>query len=265
MTFVAAPANERSLTRLDAVEAVMQGNYLLRRTTARADLLKARSLFEQALAVEPDSVSALCGLANAHLAEVRSLHSTDSKGQAAAAARAIERALILAPDSPQAHYSLGHLLYVRGDLEGALREYQLAVDANPSDSYAHMRIGITKLYMGRLEDVPVHMAVAQRLNPLEGTVIGTTNFGLGVAAFMLGNEDAAYERFRQAVTANPNSVQAWVWLSATDALHGRSAEAKENLDRALHLRPGLTIRSLQVIQRSSGPPRLQAASGSVRG
>jgi DNA-binding winged helix-turn-helix (wHTH) protein/TolB-like protein len=264
MTFAAAPASEARGTRPDVVEAVMQGHYLLRRSTARADLARARSLFEQALAVEPDSVSALCGLAMAHMAEVRTLHSTDPKEQTALAARAVQRALTLAPNSPQAHYAMGHVLYVRGDLDGALREYQLALEGNPSDSFAHMRVGMTKLYLGHLEDVPAHMALAQKLNPLEGTLVGTATLGLGIAEFMLGNEDAAYERFRQAGITNPSLVQPWVWMSAVDALHGRSTQAKENLDRALRLRPGLTVSSAQFIQRDSPPPRLRPGTERFR-
>ncbi len=256
MTFPAFTSAEARGKRLDAVDAIMKGDFLLRRSTAGADLARARALFEQALAAEPDSVRALCGLAIAHLSEVRNLTSSNPEMQTALAAQAIERALALAPHSGQAHRSLGDLLYVRGDLEGALRAYQTAVEKNPSNSFAHLRIGIMKLALGRLEEVPAQMALARKLNPLEGNLVGTAYHALGAVEFHLGNDEAAYEWFRKAAAAHPHLVRPWVWMSAIDALHGRTAESSENRDRALRLRPRLTIASFQAIQHSV--PRLQA-------
>ena len=51
--------------------------------------------------------------------------------------------------------------------------------------------------LGRLEEVPAHMAIAKRLNPLEGSLVGIADFVLGMVEFHLGNDEAAYEWFRR--------------------------------------------------------------------
>ena len=256
MTFPALTSAEARGKRLDAVDAIMQGEFLLRRSAARADLTRARALFEQALAVEPDSIRALCSLTIAHTAEVRHLISSNPEMQTNLAAQAVERALSLAPHSARAHYALGDVLHIRGDLEGALRAYQTAVEIDPSNSWAHLRVGVMKHALGRLEEVPAHMAIAKRLNPLEGSLVGIADFVLGMVEFHLGNDEAAYEWFRKAGAAHSDLIRPWVWMSAIDALHGRTAQSSENLDRALRLRPELTIASFQAIQHKV--PRVQA-------
>ena len=60
----------------------------------------------------------------------------------------------------------------------------------------------------------------------------------------------------KAGAAHSDLTGSWVWMSAIDALHGRTAQSSENLDRALRLRPQLTIASFQAIQHKV--PRLQA-------
>ena len=251
------PPTEASAGRLDVVDAVMQGHYLLRRSSQAAELSRARALFERALAADPNSVSALCGLAIAHMAEVRSLISVDAKAQTQLAFDAASRALALAPGSSRAQYAMGNVLYVRGDVAGAERQYLSVIEANPSDSWAHMRLGMARMALGKFELVPAHMARAQRLNPLEPSLVSTALLGLAISEFHLGNDDAAYEHLRQATSTNPNLANGWAWRSAIDSLHGRTADAADNLQRARLLRPALTIRSLLFVQHASIPERLR--------
>jgi TolB-like protein/DNA-binding winged helix-turn-helix (wHTH) protein len=259
LSAAAVPAALRRGNKLEVIDAVMRASYLARHSASRADQLRARADFEAALAMDPDSLSALCGLALAHLSEVQSRMSTDPQGQIALAARAIDRALSLDPDDTLAHYARGHLLYVRGDIEGALGEYQRVLAANPSDAWSHARIGLVMFRLGRLEEVAPHIAVAQRLNPLEGLQVAFGHHVVGLAEFHLGNDDAAYERQQRAVAANPDLVQAWASMAAIDALHGRQAQAEQCLKEMVRRRPGLTIAKLEgYLSESATPERLQA-------
>ena len=228
--------------RLDAIDATLQGQHVLRNFVGLADLLRARAHFENALAIEPDSAIALTGLAQSYLSEKEAGWSLGIQG-IAAAERAIARALTLDPDYLPAQCLAGHVLRERGDLEGALRVYQKVVDANPSDAWSHARIGAMKLRLGRPEEVAAHTDAAVRLSPFEPALVGYSHFYAGVAEYYLGRERAALERMHQSVAVGPNPAQqaAFVWLASLDALHGRTTEARQHAAQVLRLQPYWTI------------------------
>ena len=258
LTAVAAPPRSHTGEPLEAVDAVMRGAYLTRHSAAREDLLQARADFESALAIDPDSLGALSGYALATLSWVSSRYSSDPKGDIELAAKAIDRALTLDPDYTLAHYARGHVLFVRDDPDGALGEYQRVIASNPSDAWAYARIGLVLLVLGRLEEVAPQIALAQRLNPLEGLQVGFGHYVAGVAEFHLGHDDAAYEHMRKAVAANPNMVQGWAWMAAIDALQGRQDQATADVDEIRRRRPNLTIRSAERWSERPTPVRIQA-------
>jgi len=176
---------------------------------------------------------------------VSSRYSSDPKGDIELAAKAIDRALTLDPDYTLAHYARGHVLLVRDDPDGALGEYRRVIASNPSDAWSYARIGLVMLVLGRLEEVAPQIALAQRLNPLEGLQVAFGHYVAGVAEFQLGHEEAAYDRMRKAVAANPNMVQGWAWIAAIDALQGRQDQAMADVVEIRRLRPSLTIRSAE--------------------
>jgi tetratricopeptide (TPR) repeat protein len=193
---------------------------------------------------------------------VSSRYSSDPKGDIELAAKAIDRALTLDPDYTLAHYARGHVLLVRDDPDGALGEYQRVIASNPSDAWSYARIGLVMLVLGRLEEVAPQIALAQRLNPLEGLQVGFGHYVAGVAEFLLGHEDAAYNRMRKAVAANPNMVQGWAWIAAIDALHGRQDQAMADVNEIRRLRPNLTIRSAE--RWSERPVSARVQAGKLR-
>jgi len=91
---------------------------------------RARDVFARAAASRPDSADAAASLGYA-------LHRLDEEVDAA---RQIRRALRLDPDLYEARIYLGHLLYERGDWEGALREFEQVPPARHWDSLAVWRV-----------------------------------------------------------------------------------------------------------------------------
>lgn len=244
--------------RLDAIDATLQGQHALRNFVGRADLLRARAHFENALAIEPDSAIALTGLAQSYLSEMEAGLGLGVQS-VALAEQAIARALAAAPDYLPAQCLTGHVLRERGDPEGALRVYQKVVAANPSEAWSHARIGAMKLRLGRAEEVAAHTDAAMRLSPFETSLVGYSHFHAGAAEYYLGREDAAYERMRQSAAVGPHPAQyaAFLWLASLDALHGRGQEARQHAAQVLRLRPYWTIH-LWRIGTAPVHPRLQA-------
>ena len=75
---------------------------------------RARALFEQALEIDPDSATALSGLALSHITEVLNRSSKTPHNQIALAAQAIERSLALQPNDPRANYVRSLVLSTQG-------------------------------------------------------------------------------------------------------------------------------------------------------
>ncbi|MFT3816061.1 MAG: winged helix-turn-helix domain-containing protein [Rubrivivax sp.] len=243
----AAPRNSA------VVDALAQGDALLRRPATPADVLKARAAFESALAADPRSAHAWSGLALSLLSEVQGRWSADPARQTERAAEAVQSALAIDPDFPLAHYARGHLLMVQGDAEGALAAYHRVLALNPSDAWAHARVASALLALGRFDEVAAPVELARRLSPLEGSQVA---FGQAIAAsadFHLGRDDAAYARCREAVQANPANVTAWALMAAIDALHQRPEAAAQALARLRQLRPRWTAAGVQAMQESSAP------------
>ncbi|MFT3665542.1 winged helix-turn-helix domain-containing tetratricopeptide repeat protein [Piscinibacter sp.] len=235
------------------VDALAQGDALLRRSGAPADVLKARAAFESALAADPRSAHAWSGLALSLLSELQGGWSADPARQTARAAEAVQSALAINPDFPLAHYARGHLLMVQGDAEGALAAYRRVLALNPSDAWSHARVASALLALGRFAEVAAPVEQARRLSPLEGMQVA---FGQAIAAaadFHLGRDDAAYAHCREAVQANPSNVHAWALMAAIDALHQRPDAAAQALARLRQLRPQWTVAGVQALQARSAP------------
>ena len=231
--------------RMDVADAAMRGHYLMRHSDSRADVLEARAAFEAALALDPDSVTSLTGLALSYMSQVLGRWSPDPVGQTDKAFQAVQRALALDPDYLVARYALGNIQIFRGEMEDALASYRMVLAVNPSDAWAWARIGWVMLLTGHPADVFVPIEHARRLNPLEGTQIA---FGQVVAAFaqlILGNDDDALARAHVGVAADPRSPQAWAMIASLEATHGRAAQAAEAITQVRKFRPEWTVASMR--------------------
>ena len=257
-TGAAAGAASGDHRPLDPVDELLQGQHLLRHWVAYGDLLRARAHFESVLAVAPRSAAAWTALAQSYVSEAEAGWNI-GLGSLKLAEHAIARARAVDPGYLPAQSVSGNLLAVQGDVEGALRVYQTVVAANPSDAWAHARIGAMKLRLGRLEEVAAHTDAALRLGPSEAPLVGFSHLQAGFAEYYLGHDDAAYEHMRQSVAAGPcpSQVRALMLLASLDALHGRGQEAREHAATLLRLRPRFSIGTWRV-WTAPVHPRLQA-------
>ncbi len=118
---------------------------------SRDSFAEAISLFERALALDPQSVEAQTCLAGS-LAGLRVFYGT-SDLVAADLARAdalISRALAVAPRYAFAHYVKGQVLRAQNRWEEAVIEYETALASNPNLVAALHGLGWCKLFAGRL-------------------------------------------------------------------------------------------------------------------
>ena len=104
----------------DAVDLTMRGLAVLNSNPGKAGFQDAVSLFERALALDPQNVSAMLGLNDALTGRADSYFSDDRAGDLARAEETIDRALTSQPDNSEAHHSKG-LFY------DATRQWGLAI------------------------------------------------------------------------------------------------------------------------------------------
>ena len=88
----------------DAVDLTMRGWTVLNSNPGKAGLQDALSLFERALALDPQNVSAMLGLNDDLVALLDNSFSDDRAGDIARAEETIDRALTLEPNNSSAHY-----------------------------------------------------------------------------------------------------------------------------------------------------------------
>jgi Tfp pilus assembly protein PilF len=213
-------------------------------------------LLDSALAADPDSVVALTFLAFTHTQLVMRRWSDDTRRDTAAAAAAIDRALALQPNYWPAHFHRSFVMYLQGEVDAAARECEAVLALWPNEPHALQRLGFYRLLQGRVEEVATPVNLAMRLNPLEPTQMASGHFYLGMALFHQQRDEEAYDELRQAVAANPGLGLPRLWMASIDALRGRDADARANLQAFLRVVPNLGSEALRASDVSKNPAYL---------
>lgn len=71
----------------------------------------------------------------------------------------------LAPKSEVPEVALGTLRFAEGNLEGAIRHYQTALQLNPRSAFAHAHLGEAHLFRKEPEQAREHLKKAGEIDP----------------------------------------------------------------------------------------------------
>jgi len=165
---------------------------------------------------EPRHVLALTQRANfrAALAYGGEGDALAKKGDIAGALQQYEEALRSEPTVPGIHNNLGTILSRMGKFDEAIEQYLAELKIDPRASYARVNVGIVLAKSGKLEDAAKQFQEALRVEPDSATA----HYELGYVLAQLGRFDDAIHHFREALRVRPDF-----------------APARENLERALAL------------------------------
>ena len=111
---------------------------------------------------------------------------------------------------------------------------------NPGEPWAYKEIGLSSMYVGRVEQSLGWFAKADRFGPRDPGR-WTWLDSRGHALILLGRDQEAIRYLRMALDANPNAVSTHAFLAAAYALTGRLDEARAALAQHARLRPGATV------------------------
>ena len=219
----------------------------------RLPLLKALTLFEQALVLDPDYAEAHAGLGSAYLrmASTAMLRPLQVDEAMPMARRAAEQALALDENLAEAWAVLGRVkMEYDWDWEGAEADLAHAIALNPSSVEALATFGQFLSAMGRHDEAIEAMEQARGLDPRRVETLQH----LGIAYWMAGEADRALEVVQESLALATDSVRGqYGRMMILDQL-GRHDEAMaERLStlRGLSVAQGLA-EHVEMLLRSKG-------------
>jgi TolB-like protein/class 3 adenylate cyclase len=239
----------------DALDFLFCGRAALNRGLTPEAQTDAQRQFERALAIDPDNVEALAGLAIARTNLVANFMTDDRAQQLAAAEAAAIKALDLAPQNPRAHLALGNLYRATNRAAQAISELEQALALDRNSVGAHSLMGIAKIAVGRAEEVEDHIAQAIRLSPKD-QMMHAWCLVAGAAKLFVGHDEGAISWLRRSIGFNRTYPLPHFYLAIALAHQGKLDEAKSELAAGLALDPGFTMRRYRDSVYSDNPTYL---------
>jgi class 3 adenylate cyclase/TolB-like protein/cytochrome c-type biogenesis protein CcmH/NrfG len=213
----------------NAGDLVMRGTAALNRPSSQQTMIQARTLFNDALAIEPDNADALAGLGTTLVFEfVNGYYDSGGEERLRKAADLLERALALAPHHLTGLKASAALARAQGRFEDAIAVANGVLSENPGEPWAYKELGLADMYLGRLDEALDWFAKADRIGPRD-PARWTWLDGRGQALILLQRDEEAVRSLISASEANPRSAGTQALLAAAYALAGRAEPAQAAL------------------------------------
>ncbi len=218
---------------MDGYKAVVE-YYQYVRTFQRDRLEPTRRKLEQAIEQDPTFAEGYACLSQVHSGYARFMSKSpgDLRQHSERALALARQALILAPNSSNAHYALGVASWFAGDTTRSLESYRTAHALNPADTNIMADMGLRYcILMDWEQGVPL-IEESYRRNPCQSSL-----FRMGLALYHF-SEGQFEEGLRQAVLqAAPDVIYSHVVLAACAVRLGRRETAQEAISSILRLEP----------------------------
>ncbi len=236
----------------DAMDLYFQGMAWFNRGPCMEHLSKARDCFARALALDPDNVWALVGVARVNVTVAGVFYPSDRAERIAAAETSVTKALSLAPDYSIAHLCRGQTRILTRQPDHAIAAFERAVSLNRNLAHAQAHIGFAKVFVGQADEAERHIREALRLSPRDTFAYVWFAF-LGYAKFTLGLDEEAIVWLRGATAGDRIYPTAHFWLAAALAHCGRLDEAQSAARAGLDISPTFTISRFRATTPSDNP------------
>jgi adenylate cyclase len=230
---------KRSTTNLKAYLKYLEGvSYFFRST--KEDNSRARQLFEEALALDPDYASAYGFLGWVHWSDAR-YGWVESRGKSIETAyKYAQKAIELDDTLDPAYRLIGGVYLLKRQHEKTIAQAERAIAINPNGAGNNAYIAGALGCAGRWEEGLGFAEKSIRLSPFPPVIY---YWILGRAYFMTGQYDKAVETFKKAVHVNPDYLVARAFLAASYSSLDRQAEAAAQADEVLRINPKFTLES----------------------
>ncbi len=225
--------DRNTTSSVEAHRLYEEGHYFFSQHQVPESYRKAIDRYQQAIALDPNYAAAYAGLADAYayLAEQMVVAPIEVMPKARAAA---QKALALDDLSADAHTSLGLVkLDYDWDVAGAQREFQRAMQLNPSSGYIRHWYGHSLEAQNRLDDALKEMRAAQALDPL----LTVLSWDIANELYWAGRNDDALRTLKQASDLFPNLPVLSFLEIEVDQQKGDLAAARRVIDALKSTQP----------------------------
>jgi TolB-like protein/Tfp pilus assembly protein PilF/predicted Ser/Thr protein kinase len=219
----------------EAYQDYLQGRFWWNKETEDS-LNKAVSYFQRAIAKDPNYALAYSGLADCYYA-LAGLDFVAPKEAYPKAEAAALKAVEIDESLAEAHASLG---FIKADYDwdrsGAEREFQRAIQLNPSSPLAHHGYSFALAMTGRFDEAVAEGKRTLELDPLSIPA----NRQLGYTFYFARQYDQAIEQLRRTLELDPNFIPALTSLGSAYLQKSMYREGIAEFEKALAISPGNT-------------------------
>jgi eukaryotic-like serine/threonine-protein kinase len=220
----------------EAYQDYLKGRYWWNKRTEEG-YNKGIEYFQQAIAKDPTYALAYSGLADCY-SLLAFNGNVPPKEDVPRAKEAALKALEIDDTLAEVHNSLGYIkAFYDWDWRGGEREFQRAIELNPSDATAPYMYGLALLNVGRLEEAIAEEKRAVELDPLSLV----NNRTLGTAFYVARQADQAIEQERKTLEMDPNFIVARNDLGYAYLQKSMYREGIAEFEKALMISPGDTF------------------------
>jgi TolB-like protein/class 3 adenylate cyclase/Flp pilus assembly protein TadD len=258
LELVAAEA-ARPTDNPDALDYILRGRAARLKPNSPDVYAEAISLFERALALDPQSVEAQIQLADSLVGRVLDEMTDSAAVDLARADGLVGQVLAAKPRSADAHYLKGLVLRAQNRREEAAREFETALASNPNLVYALHFLALSKLNAGSIEEaIPLELQ-AIRLSPRDPR-IGWSYWVIGTVHLLQSRTDEAIVWLEKARGAVPAAAIVRRGLASAYALRGETERAAAELGEARRLSSDDRFSSIARLKAAAnlGVPKLRA-------
>ena len=204
------------------------------------DNFKALTFLNQAIKLDPEFAPAHAGIAFSLYVHVIMGTTADRAADLQRGLDAGRRAVALDDLDPFAHVGLGRIQIVRAEHDQAIACFDRAIELNPSFAIAYYGKAHSLWHCGHPDQAVACHDEAIRLSPRD-PLMWTFLASKAIALFMLQRYDDALECSRRAQQYPISAIWAYMGELATHGTLEREGEAKQALERAQRLQPGLDM------------------------
>ncbi|MGD8727588.1 MAG: tetratricopeptide repeat protein, partial [Gemmatimonadales bacterium] len=220
--------SERPTTSLEAYEYYLRGLDSISRGFLRSEYEQAQRMFEGAVERDPRFAQAYAALSRIH-SGMHHIGYDRTEQRLRDARTAVDRALSLRSDLPEAHAALGMLHWARLEHAEAMTHLRTALQHQPNDPQLWRLMGLTRMWEGDWEQGLEYQHKAMWLDPRNPV------HAVNVAGCYRWTRD--YEKakpyYERAVEIAPEWISSYVELAYLHLeWHGDTQAARSCLDRA---------------------------------
>jgi adenylate cyclase len=220
---------------LDAWAAYQRGLWHLSKATPDDDAT-AQDFFRQAIDLDPNFAGGYSALALTQLQTAAIYQTLDLTTAQRSAETLARRAVALDGADAEARSCLGWALQARGEADGALAEIERALAMSPNLAIAHGHRGPTLIFAGRPQEGLTALKTCIRLDPRD-PYLAVRLLHMTCGLYFCSDYEASIEAAKRLIRTYPDFPMVYRWSAAALGQLGRTAEAREELEKAIARAP----------------------------